>query len=370
MSKFQYKQRESGSTRKRAEQWGNERTSILTDHVPTWRPKDGTNTIRILPPTWPNADHYGTDIYVHYNIGPDNAQFLDLAKMKRGPDPITEEVQRARAEGDEEYAKNLDSKKRVLVYLIDRDAPRDGVKMWAMPWTVDKDIANQAYDSRTNEALPVDSPDDGYDIIITKSGTKKRTEYSIKLDRRPSTVDMTDAILDVINQHPLPECLIFNTYEEKLKAFQGGAPRQQTTESEDKPQSASTPANNPSRTKFNLNTVTWDALQTFNSRQLDQLFEQLIQENYDVQEHNESDDELRQSISNALGLKPPRAAVPQRAQRTSKPPAEPPPLEEDDDIPFDDGGDEVVDSAPPATATASDKVTEMKNRLANLRNQR
>ena len=374
MSKFQYKPREGSSTRKRAEQWGNDRESIFKDHVPIWRPKDGANTIRILPPTWVDAEHYGYDIYVHYGIGPDNSQFLDLVKMKQGADPITEEVQRARAEGDEEYAKKLDSKKRVLVYLIDRDRPRDGVMMWAMPWTVDKEIANQAYDTRTNEALPIDSPDDGYDVIITKSGVKDRTEYSVKLDRRSSVLEMTDAILDIIQQHPLPECLTFHTYEQKLKAFQGGASRAQPTEPENK--AAKSSAQQPqasgsgrTKTNFNLNTLTWESVQAFNSRQLDQLFEQLIGEGYDVREQNESDAELCEAICNALGLKPPRTTT-QRTQRQSAA-AQQPTEEAEDDIPFDEGVDNaVVEPSAPAPTTTSSKVNEMKNRLANLRNQK
>ena len=49
--------------------------------------------------------------------------------MLKEPDPIMEEVQRLRAEGDEEYAKT-GFKKRVLVHLIDRDRPKDGMMFW------------------------------------------------------------------------------------------------------------------------------------------------------------------------------------------------------------------------------------------------
>ena len=38
--------------------------------------------------------HYGFDVYVHYQIGPDGSQFLDLTKCLE-PDPIW--IQRLRA---------------------------------------------------------------------------------------------------------------------------------------------------------------------------------------------------------------------------------------------------------------------------------
>ena len=41
-----------------------------------------------------------------------------------------------------------------------------------MPWTVDKEIVS-VHDARSNEALPIDSPDDGYDVIITKTSAKR-----------------------------------------------------------------------------------------------------------------------------------------------------------------------------------------------------
>lgn len=353
---FKYQKREDSNMRKRSEQWGNSRESFLTDHVPIWRPKDGTNTIRILPPSWSDCEHYGLDIYVHYNVGADKSQFLDLTKMKKLPDPITEEVQKARAEGDEAYAKEIDSRKRVLVYLIDRDRPKDGPMLWAMPWTVDKDIALQAYDARTNEALPIDSPEDGYDVIITKAGQKDRTEYNVKLDRRSTALELDERILDALENHPLPDCLVYSTYEKIHQEFQG------TVKSTASAKNAETP---PPKTETRERAdLSWSDIMNMTNREFDALFESLVEEGHDLPEFGDDEEAVRRAVAKALELKEPRAAP--AARTTTRPkqePAPPLPAEEfEDDVPFEQ---EETPAPPPKTETAA--TTSMKDRLAALR---
>lgn len=359
MSKFKYQSRESSSARKRAEQWGNDREGFLKDHVAQWKPKDGANCIRIFPPSWPEAEHYGFDVYVHYQIGPDGSQFLDLTKMLKEPDPITEEVQRLRAEGDEEYAKKLDSKKRVLVYLIDRDRPKDGMMLWAMPWTVDKEIALQSYDARSNEALPIDSPDDGYDVIITKTGQKDRTEYSVKLERRSSKLDLTDDMIEILERYPLPECLIYQSYDKINKAFQGGMKPAQ--------KESTGPASQPGKSRgavqtpatIDIDGLSYEDILTLPNRQFDQLFEQLVAEGHDLPEFGDDEELVRKAVADALGLRPAKAAQPRRsATRRPEPVDEPEP----------DDNDESNEPEPePEPPRPTSRGNEMRERLARLR---
>ena len=201
---YSYETRSPDQARKRSEQGGNDFDKILVDTVKMWKPNDGPNTIRLLPPTWKKPEHYGYDIFVHYGVGPDRQSYLCLHKMKGEPCPICEERTEAQRHGDEKYAKELEPKKRVLVYLVDRDHEKDGVQAWAMPWTVDRDTVKISTDRRSGEVLPIDHPEEGYDVLFEKKGAKDRTEYlGNAIDRRDSPLgkqDWLDFAMDQIGR--------------------------------------------------------------------------------------------------------------------------------------------------------------------------
>jgi len=222
-SRFEYRQRDASSARKRAESSGKDYDRYLEDVVDGFQVSDGDNVVRILPPTWNDADHYGHDIYVHYEIGPDKGTYLCLQKMKGEPCPICEERKRAAAEGDEDYAKKLEPKKRVLVYVIDRNKEKEGLKVWAMPWTLDRDIVKVSVDKRSGEVMSIDHPDDGYDVMFERQGKGPRTEYvGVSIDRRSSPLD-NDKALDIAQDKPLPSLLKFYPYEHIASVFGGGS---------------------------------------------------------------------------------------------------------------------------------------------------
>jgi hypothetical protein len=79
---FRYQPRTAEDLKKRASQDGSNRDSMFNQDVKMYKPKEGDNNIRILPPTWPDAKHFGFDGYVHYDIGPDGAAYLCLEKME------------------------------------------------------------------------------------------------------------------------------------------------------------------------------------------------------------------------------------------------------------------------------------------------
>lgn len=372
MSKFSYQRRDPSTMRKRSEQWGNERDSFLKDHVPVWKPNDGENVIRILPPSWDGADHYGLDVYVHYSVGPDNSAYLDLFKMKKIPDPITEESQQARQDGDEEYAKQLDSKKRVLVYLIDRDKPKEGPMLWAMPWTVDKEIAIHSWDNRTQEALPIDSPEEGFDVIINRQGKGARTEYTVKIARNPSPLNMTPEIIALLDEHPLPECLNFYPYEHIQKAFLGGGKKPMTTkeshtEEPTKRGETARPAAKRSKVAVDLSGLTWKSVHRMAGPELDELVQQLDDEAGIDLSHKffETDSQLADAICEALNLEDSSVArTPARRSSREEPAQEEAPhtarrakVEEPEDEP-----EEEAEPEPPKPA----KTGSYRDRLAGI----
>lgn len=223
-SSYSYREREPDSVRKRSTQGANDFDKILNDGVKMWKPNDGDNRIRILPPTWDDAKHFGLDIYVHYGVGPDRGTYLCLQKMKGEADPIAEEraiIARDGDEKDKDYLKELEAKHRVLIYLIDRDNEKEGVQAWAMPSGLDKDIVKVSIDKTNGEVLPIDHPEDGYDVTFEKNGAGMKTKYEgASIARRSSPLGKA-AWLDYAVENPLPSVLNYYDYDHIAKAFNG-----------------------------------------------------------------------------------------------------------------------------------------------------
>jgi len=235
-SRYEYTSRSADQARKRSNQGGGDFDKYLVDAIKMWKPNDGANTIRILPPTWNKPEHFGYDIYVHYGVGPDRQSYLCPSKMKGEPCPICEERAEAERAGDEKYAKDLKPRQRVLVYVVDRDHEKEGVQAWASPWTFDRDLAKVSTDRKSGAVLAIDHPEEGYDVEFDKKGAKDRTEYlGIAVARRDSPIG-DDKWLDFAMDHPLPDQLQFFDYDHIKRAFGGGgAPAKARDDDDDRP---------------------------------------------------------------------------------------------------------------------------------------
>lgn len=222
-SGFTYQRRSAEEVNKRASMGAKDFDSYVRDDIKLWKPNEGANTIRILPPTWPDPKHYGLDIWVHYGVGPDQQAYLCLDKMKGEHCPMCEEYDRARrANEDEEYVNELKPTRRVLFYLVDRDHENEGVQAWAAPWTIDRDITKISVDRKTQETIPLDDPEEGYDVEFDKNGKGLGTKYvGVAIARRSSSLGKS-AWLDFAVEHPLPEILEYHSAEHIEKVFGGG----------------------------------------------------------------------------------------------------------------------------------------------------
>ena len=63
---FSYKKRPKDNYQERANSRGGNYDTIFKPAYKQWKPKEGKNVIRVLPPTWKGAKHCGLDIYVNY----------------------------------------------------------------------------------------------------------------------------------------------------------------------------------------------------------------------------------------------------------------------------------------------------------------
>jgi hypothetical protein len=238
---FQYAGRTAEEVNRRAKESSRSYDSIFEDGFVVYKPKEGENIIRILPPTWLSFDDNGNmlkdeafekwgayweiSVYVHNNIGPDRSTFLCLAEMKDEPCPVCE----ARLDAaDEEERFALSPNRRALCWLIDRNDEKAGPQLWAMPHKkVFKPICARSTDRKTGGVILVDNPEEGYDVFFNvEHAGKKNADYTaVDFDRDPTPIHDDERIqakwLKYIKENPLPEILNFQDHDYMLKVLSG-----------------------------------------------------------------------------------------------------------------------------------------------------
>jgi len=362
--KFEYKKRTYDEAKKQAnESDAGLRDGYLSPELKLFKPNEGNNKIRLMPPGWDGADHFGYRIAVHYSIGQNKDAYIcpfhtvhPVTGLTRQPCPICEERNRV-LDTDEEYAKKLKPSQRVLVYLLERGGKntKPVLKAWAMPASLDKAIMLQAIDEETQEVLGVDDPFEGYDLDIIRSGVNLNTKYEIKVARRPSEVeDFEEEIWPLISdKKSLAANLIFFDYDYIAASFSSTDAKSSKSEKHDKPKK---------KKGINVETLSYDDLFDFTE---DELLDLIAQENLDVNPDGANDlEELAEDIAKELGLKR-KKAEPKAEPKTERKPlrkAEPEPAD-DDTPPFDPDEEEGEDEPEPPKPASNNR-----DRLANLRN--
>ena len=199
------------------------RPGIFLPSYNIYKVRNGENWIRILPATWDDARHWGFDVFVHGGVGADRATVLCNARMGNGKCPGCEiRVQEERAGADEATLRQLNATHRTVAWLIDRKAEEEGPQLWAMPYqSVDLEIQARSIDRTNGELYLVDDLEAGYDVTFNKTGKDLATRYvGVELVRHPSAIDQV--YFDYVIDHPIPECLIWRSYEQVLEMYTGG----------------------------------------------------------------------------------------------------------------------------------------------------
>lgn len=236
-ARYTYKPRSADTTLGRLDNYkSGSKDSYLAGDVNTFSPKEGDNWVRFLPPTWPEADHYALDLWVHYEVGPDNNSYLCVEQMAEdmarygypiqvcgeGPIvcPLCEELRRAQKAGQSEYGRALEAGHRLVAWILNREEQAKGVVAWQYPKTIDREVLEQSHDRRTGEILQVDNPDEGYDVEFSRQGKGLKTRYTgFKLARKADAVDAK--YVDFVVENPLPKLLIFYDAAHIMTAFAG-----------------------------------------------------------------------------------------------------------------------------------------------------
>lgn len=224
---FQYQDISSNALFERANEREERRDTFLKQGIKFYIPKEKTNKLRTLPPTWDNAKHYGFDAYIHYGIGKSNSSYLCPVKM--GTDkrcPVCEEITTGVSKTDKEFVDKVKARRKVLVYVIDRDDEAAGPKLFPMPFSMDRNFVIQAVDDGTGAPIRIFNPTEGYDISFEKDGVGIKTKYSGERIARkatplsPNPLEL-DKWLQFITDNPIPEIIDTKTYDYIKDVFEG-----------------------------------------------------------------------------------------------------------------------------------------------------
>ena len=106
-SSFSYTKRDPEAIKHRAISGGFSGEGYLKSEFKGLKMEDRIFNLRILPPTWKDANHYGKDAWIHYlKVGTDSNTYLCPNKMFNEPCPMCEERLLAEKEGDLEQQGN------------------------------------------------------------------------------------------------------------------------------------------------------------------------------------------------------------------------------------------------------------------------
>jgi hypothetical protein len=227
---YTYRVRSNEQWEKRANQSGGNFIHFIKDEYRLFTPQKGENLIRVLPPSslWKDAPHAGLDVHVHYGVGPvgqgGSVICLNLGAPQIGrsgePCPICQEHAKALRAQDEKLSRDLRPVKRVVTFILNRHDESQGPLIWAMPFTVDRDIGKISRNRSLGGWYAIDHPLEGFDVYFDRAGDGQQTKYSGEtLADKPTPV--ADRHMEYVDRNPIPEVLIWRDYDEVKRLFEG-----------------------------------------------------------------------------------------------------------------------------------------------------
>lgn len=235
---YRGKGRTADDISKKAKEGTRDFDGIFTPGLPTFKPKEGENQVRILPSGDEDNPDWDLIVHTHYDVGPDNARYLCLAKMKEEECPVCE----AKAEAvDEDEADKLRVAKGAICWVIDRDNEKAGPQLWSIPFTkVRNEIHARSIDKKSRTPLLIDHPEEGYDVLFNRKGTDQRTQYTgVEVDRDPTPLHDNEKLqqrwLDFVAEHPLADCLKYYDYDYIKKTLYGKSAKKKDDDEDEAP---------------------------------------------------------------------------------------------------------------------------------------
>jgi hypothetical protein len=154
-------------------------------NLPMWKCTEGKHYIDVIPyiagPNHPRVKEgrvaHNLDIWVHYQIGPNNLPFVCLAKNYNQPCPICD--YRKELEGseqaDEDVLKSFLPKRRTIYNIVVYDNNKEeekGIQVWDVShFFFEQKIASIAERPRQGGFVNWPDPDDGKQVMFERKGS-------------------------------------------------------------------------------------------------------------------------------------------------------------------------------------------------------
>lgn len=211
--------------------------SIIKGDIPTWRPKDGSHIIDIIPyaagsndPQTEKGDPtYTFETHRHIRVGPNNQTFLCLETMYNKPCPICEHRDKLREKGaEEEKWKPLFPKVWHLYNVVcyDKGEEKKGVQVWEVPWFYSEKhlqalAKRPSRGGKKSKEIIFADEEDGRSVSFTIEPGKGKESYPSYVgwafDERDYKID--EDILD--SAYCLDEIIQIPSYDDVAEAYWG-----------------------------------------------------------------------------------------------------------------------------------------------------
>lgn len=150
-----------------------------------WKPGDGENLIRIMPP-YNEIGEWFKETFFHFEIGP-TKKHLPCRKAF-GSDCFICKVADAVRTSNPDLTKKLYRRRRFYMNVVDLNAPGKGVQVFVCGPTLCRDIISYVRDRRRyGEVL---DPDKGKNIVIERFGQGRESRYIVKIE--PDSTPITN----------------------------------------------------------------------------------------------------------------------------------------------------------------------------------
>lgn len=153
-----------------------------------FKPREGKNVIRVLPP-WNDKGLFYFETTLHYGLQHEGKQ---RAYPCLGADecPICEAIEKMEEEGgaeDVKLAKRLKSRTKYYTNIIDLKTGK--VLIWGFSRKILSTLLSYMSDPDWGD---ITDPDEGFDVVVERTGTKLDTKYEIRVKPRSSEISIDD----------------------------------------------------------------------------------------------------------------------------------------------------------------------------------
>lgn len=181
-----------------------------------WKPKEGKNVIRILPP-WSDAETFYKEVPYHWNVTSDKKGFTcrSVIGKKCYICEVIQELSESSSPADQKRAQDLMATTRMLYNIVDMDNQSAGIQLYASGEKILQELLSHYVDTEWGNFTHYRK---GYDVIIHREGTGLSTKYTLRLKRNPSPIAdkrWLKELVDLDTVFPIP------TYKEQKAAYLG-----------------------------------------------------------------------------------------------------------------------------------------------------